>query len=113
MASAHTKEFTTDNFDAEALGAQVPVLVDFWAEWCPPCRALGPTIDTVAERLAGEAVVGKVDVDANQELAARYGISSIPTMIVFQGGQEVARLQGLQPEDAIVQAIDGAKASAG
>ena len=95
MAGAHTLTFTDDNFETDVIGADAPVLVDFWAQWCMPCRALGPTIDALAEEYAGRAKVGKVDTDSNQSLAARYGISAIPTVMFFKDGQAVETKVGL------------------
>jgi thioredoxin 1 len=94
MAGANTKTFTTANFDAEVLKSEVPVLVDFWAEWCGPCKALGPTIDALADELQGKAKVGKLDTDANQQIAVQYGIQAIPTVIIFKGGKPVAKMTG-------------------
>jgi thioredoxin 2 len=88
-------------FDACIASASVPVVVDFWAAWCGPCRMMAPEIEKVAERSAGRALVLKVDSDANPELSQRYGIRSIPTVIVFQGGREAARASGVRPAAAI------------
>ena len=82
------------NFEAEVLKSDVPVLVDFWATWCGPCRAFAPTLDKLAAESKGEFKVGKVDVDENEDLAAEYGIQSIPTVIVFKGGEPVFRHTG-------------------
>lgn len=94
MAGANTLEFTDSNFDSEVLGATVPVLVDFWAEWCAPCRAIGPTIDQVADATSGRAKVGKVNVDNARDVAMKYGIMSIPTILVFKDGQVIKKFVG-------------------
>lgn len=105
MAGANTKTFTDDNFESEVLKADVPVLVDFWAEWCMPCKMLGPTIDQIADEMAGKAKVGKVDTDSNREIAVKYGISAIPTVIIFKGGQPVEKFVGLTQKDRLAQAL--------
>ncbi len=92
---------TEDNFEQEVLRAEVPVLVDFWATWCGPCRMLAPTIAKIAEEQAGSVKVGKVDVDEQPELAVKYGISSIPTLMVFKNGERVKASVGVQPKAAI------------
>ena len=108
MASANVKEFTSDNWEQEVTNSDQVVLVDFWAPWCGPCRALGPTIDRIAERYAGKVKVGKLNTDDNQDVAIRYGISGIPALLFFKGGAEPRqRLVGLQPENAIAGQIDG------
>ena len=92
---------TEQNFEQEVLHSSVPVLVDFWATWCGPCRMLAPTIAKIAEEQEGVIKVGKVDVDEEAALAVRYGISSIPTLMVFKGGQVVKASVGVQPKAAI------------
>jgi dihydropteroate synthase len=106
MASAAVKEFTDTNFDAEVLKAKTPVLVDFWAEWCQPCRLLSPTIDAMAKEYSGRATVGKVDTDANMQVAARYGISSIPTVLLFKNGEVAKKFVGLTSKDKFASALD-------
>ncbi len=92
---------TASNFEAEVLNSDKPVLVDFWATWCGPCRMLAPTIAKIAEEQEGVIKVGKIDVDEEPELAARYGIASIPTLMVFKGGQVAKASVGVQPKAAI------------
>jgi thioredoxin 1 len=87
MASANVVEVTDANFDSEVLQSPVPVLIDFWAPWCGPCRLIAPIIDEIASERAGKAKVAKVNVDDNQELAARYRVQSIPMLLFFKGGQ--------------------------
>ncbi len=95
MASDAVKEFTDANFDAEVISADTPVVVDFWAEWCMPCRMLAPTIDEVATLFDGKVKVGKLDTDANREVSVKYGISAIPTVLVFKGGEIVKKFVGV------------------
>ena len=107
MASANVKEFTTSNWEQEVAKSDVPVLVDFWAPWCGPCRALAPTIDKIADQFAGKLKVGKLNTDDNQEMAIKYGISGIPQVLVFKGGEQPQeRLVGLQSEGALVKVIN-------
>jgi thioredoxin 1 len=94
MAGQNTLTFTDSSFDTDVLNADVPVLVDFWAEWCGPCRMMGPTVDQVAIDYAGKVKVGKLDVDSNQQTASRYGIRGIPTLLLFKGGQIVEQKVG-------------------
>ena len=102
-------EVTTDNFDAEVLQAGEPVLVDFWAQWCGPCRQIAPMIDELADENAGSVKVVKVNIDEAGELAQQYGVSSIPTLMIFKGGEVQSQLVGAQPTPAIQEALDAAK----
>jgi thioredoxin 1 len=101
-------ELNPNNFDSTLSGSDVPVLIDFWAAWCGPCQMLGPVIDEVAAEQDGQAVVAKVNVDESPAIANRYGIRSIPTLIVFKNGKEVKRLQGVQPKASIIAALTAA-----
>ena len=108
MANANVHEFTDANFDAEVLKSGTPVLVDFWAEWCMPCRMLAPTIDAVADEFAGKVKVGKVDTDANRNIAVKYSINAIPTVILFKGGEVKKKFVGLTNKDDLTRAINDA-----
>jgi thioredoxin 1 len=94
MAGDNTLTFTDQTFDKDVLNSEVPVLVDFWAEWCGPCRMMGPTVDQVAKDYNGKVKVGKLDVDSNQQTAMRYGIRGIPTLLLFKGGKVVDQKVG-------------------
>lgn len=100
-----TVKVTEGNFTAEVLSAPEPVLVDFWAEWCGPCRMLAPVIEELAESYAGQVKVCKLNVDENQSTAAQYGVMSIPTLVLFKGGQEVDRIIGFQPKEQLAQRL--------
>ena len=106
MASENVKEFTDQNFDAEVLKSGQPVLVDFWAEWCMPCRMLTPTIEKLARDYAGRVKVGKLDTDANRDVAIKYGISAIPTVILFKNGQVAQKFVGLRQEKDFKEVLD-------
>jgi len=101
--------FTEDNLDAEVLQSSEPVLVDFWAPWCGPCRQLAPVIDQLATEYEGSVKVGKVDTDQNPNLAVKYGIQSIPTVMIFKNGEVVNQMLGNQPKANLQQALDAAK----
>src|SRR5687767_10789102 len=106
MASENVKEFTDQNFETEVLQASEPVLVDFWAEWCMPCRMLAPTIEKIASDYNGRVKVGKLDTDSNRDVAMRYSISAIPTVILFKGGQVVQKFVGLRQERDFKEVLD-------
>jgi thioredoxin 1 len=106
MAGENVKEFTDANFEAEVLQSGGSVLVDFWAEWCPPCRALTPTIEKIAKDYLGKVKVGKVDIDSNRDMTVRYGISAIPTVILFKNGQVAQKFQGIRKENEFKEALD-------
>jgi thioredoxin 1 len=106
MAGQNVVELTDQNFEQEVLNSDIPVLVDFWAEWCMPCRMLAPTIDKLATDYAGKVKVGKVDTDANRDTAIKFAISNIPTVILFSGGQMAQRFVGLKQERDFKAALD-------
>jgi thioredoxin 1 len=106
MASQTVFEFTDANFESEVLNSDMPVLVDFWAEWCQPCRMLAPTIDQLADEYEGRARIGKLDTDSNHQVAVKFGINAIPTVILFKDGQVEKKFVGLTGKDQFKQAID-------
>ncbi len=100
-----TTSVTTSDFDTEVLGSEQPVLVDFWAEWCGPCHMVSPVLDQIAEERAGELRVVKVNIDEEPELAQRYGVMSIPAIVLFKDGQPAAASVGARPKKALEQAL--------
>jgi thioredoxin 1 len=105
MASPNTVEVTDSNFDAEILKSEVPVLVDFWAVWCAPCRAIAPHVDALATQYEGKIRVGKCDIDANPQVPTRYDIRSIPTLLMFKDGQVVGQVVGAVPRAKIEELL--------
>ena len=101
-----TKEFTADNFETEVIQSAQPVLVDFWAEWCGPCRQIAPTVDEVAAEYKGRAVVGKVNVDHHPTIATQYGIRSIPNLLVFSDGKVQQQIIGAVGKGELLEAIN-------
>jgi len=101
-------EFTDANFQSEVLDAEQPVLVDFWAEWCGPCKLLGPVIDELAVEFEGKAKVGKVDIDTNRDAAVTYGIQSIPTVLVLKNGEIVNKFVGIASKEDLAEALNAA-----
>jgi len=106
MASDDIQEFTDGNFDAEVINSDIPVLVDFWAEWCQPCRMLTPTMEELADEYKGKVKIGKLDTDSNRDVSIKYGISAIPTIILFHGGEVKKKFVGLTPKDQFAAALD-------
>src|ERR1700733_12483988 len=106
MAGQNVLELTDQNFEQEVLNSDVPVLVDFWAEWCMPCKMLTPTIEKLAKDYQGKIKVGKVDTDANREIAMKYRIDAIPTVILFRNGQVSQKFVGLKGEKDFKAALD-------
>lgn len=96
------------NFETEVLKAATPVLVDFYADWCGPCKAMGPVVEALAQEYEGKAKVGKINTDDNQDIAMEYGVMSIPTFIVFKGGKAVKKMVGMQDKRTLVAAIEEA-----
>lgn len=101
-----SKPVTDTSFENDVLKSSTPVLVDFWAEWCGPCRALSPKLEEIANEMGGRVTIAKVNVDENEETPRKYGIRGIPALLLFKGGQEVGQLVGNHPKDAIVDFLN-------
>ncbi len=110
MPSQNIHQYSDESFATEVLASDQPVLVDFYADWCGPCRAVGPVIEKLAEQFDGEVTVGKLDIDANPETTRTYNVSSIPTVLLFKDGQVVKTLVGVQPKDRYEAALEQAAA---
>jgi thioredoxin 1 len=105
MAHKHVHEFTHDNFDAEVIKSDLPVLVDFTATWCGPCKALAPIVEKIAQEFDGKIKVGKLDIDASRPIAEKYKIRSVPTVMVFRGGEKTGEHIGLTTRDKLVKLL--------
>ena len=103
-------EFTDANFDSEVINSDTPVLVDFWAPWCGPCKMIAPIVEEISTEYSGRLKVGKVNTDDNQKVATDYGVMSIPTLMIFKNGEVVERIIGAQPKDALTTKIESALA---
>ena len=97
---------TTENFDSEVLKSEIPVLVDFYADWCGPCKMMAPVVERIAEEYSGKVKVGKLNVDEHSEIAGRYSVMSIPTIIIFNGGEVVSKLVGVKPKELLTGTLD-------
>ena len=106
MASPNVVTLTADNFDAEALKSATPVLVDFWAEWCGPCKMIAPVLDELAEEYAGKVRIGKVNIDEHPALAAQFNVRAIPTLLLFKGGQVTEQMVGARSKRDLKASFD-------
>lgn len=106
MAGESILTLTEDDFDDQITNAETPILVDFWATWCPPCKAIAPSLEQIADEMGGKARVAKVNVDENGDLANRFGIRSIPTLMVFKRGKVVDQMIGAAPKDQIKRMVE-------
>lgn len=100
--------FTDENFETEVLSSDIPVLVDFWADWCGPCKMIAPSVEELANEFEGKVKIGKLDVDSNQNVASKYGIRSIPSLLIFKNGQVVDQIVGAVPKNHIKSKLEEA-----
>lgn len=107
MGSGNVRAFDDENFEAEVIKASLPVLVDFTATWCQPCKMLAPVVEKLADELAGQVKVGKLDIESSPNTTARYGIRGVPTVIVFRGGERVGQHTGLANREALLKLVKG------
>ena len=103
-----TSPVTDATFEMDVIKSDTPVVVDFWAEWCGPCKMIAPALDEIAGEMAGKIKIAKVNIDENPELAAQYGVRSIPTLMIFKGGEMIKNMVGINPKQAYAAAIDEA-----
>ncbi|HVX14702.1 MAG TPA: thioredoxin [Pirellulales bacterium] len=108
--AGNVAEFTDSNFQADVLDSNQPVLVDFWAPWCGPCRMIAPLVEELASEYAGSVKVGKINIDDSPQMAQKFSVNSIPTLMVFKGGQPVETFVGVQPKNRLQRALDSVKA---
>jgi len=107
--AANVVEFTDTNFQSDVLNSAQPVLVDFWAPWCGPCRMIAPLVEELASEYAGSVKVGKINIDDSPQMAQKFSVNSIPTLMVFKGGQPVETFVGVQPKNRLQRALDSVK----
>ena len=106
MESKNIIQVTSKSWDADVMNSNLPVLVDFWAEWCGPCRMVGPAVEQLSQTMNGKIKVAKINVDENQEIATKYGIQSIPSLLLFKGGKEIGRTIGAAPKESYQKFIE-------
>lgn len=106
MSGQNTVQFTDQNFEEEVLKSEKPVIVDFWADWCAPCRAIAPTVEAIAKEFADRVKVGKLNIDENMNVPSRYNIKGIPTLLLFKKGEIKEEVQGLRPKEDIVKLLE-------